>query len=156
MGEAKQMLFARNLISICVDSNENADFQGCIWHQYSDDPIKFGSVTSMLALVDGLMDEWDFPQKGLEQREFVSKEHPKHKRDVVADDELVIDKDQSRHRTRNIQSKKGKLGTFVVQIAYRQNATWQGQVVISDTNDKKAFSSAMELIRIMSDSLKGV
>ena len=155
MGEAKQMLFARNLISICVDSAENADFQGVVWHQYSDDPIEFGSVTSLLTSVDSLMDEWDFPQRGLEQREFVSKERPRHKRDVVADDELVIDKVKLRHGTRNIQGKQGKLGTFVVQIAYRQNATWQGNVVVSKTNDKKSFSSAMDLIRIMSDSMKG-
>ncbi len=155
MGDAKQMLFARNLISICVDSNENADFQGNVWHQYSDDPICFKSATSMLTMVDGLMDEWDFPQKGLEQREFVSTEHRRHQRVEVADDELVIDKVQKRHGTRNIQNKKGKLGTFIVQIAFRQNATWQGNVVVVDTNDKKTFSSAMELIRIMSDSLKG-
>ncbi|SCY05238.1 hypothetical protein [Butyrivibrio sp. INlla14] len=155
MGDAKQMLFARNLISICVDSNENADFQGNVWHQYSDDPISFKSVTNMLTMVDSLMDEWDFPQKGLEQREFVSTERPRHQRVDVADEELVIDKVQKRHGTRNIQNKKGKLGTFIVQIAFRQNATWQGNVVVVDTNDKKTFSSAMELIRIMSDSLKG-
>ena len=156
MSEAKQMLFARNLISICVDSNDNADFQGKIWHQYSDDPIEFGCVTGLLTIVDGLMDEWDFPQKSLEQREFGSKkEHPRHKRDVVVDDELVIDKVQQRHGIRNIQGKSGKLGTFVVQIAYRQNATWQGQVVIVESNSKESFSSAMELIKIMSNSLKG-
>lgn len=155
MSDAKQMLFARNLINICVDSNDNADYQGCVWHQYSDDPIKFGSVTSMLTMVDELLDEWDFPQKGLEQREFISKEHPNHKRNVVVDDELVIDKVQKRHGTRNIQGRRGNLGSFVVQVAYRQNATWQGQVVINDSNEKIPFSSAMELIRIMNDSLKG-
>lgn len=154
MSDAKQMLFARNLISICVDSDENADYQGSVWHQYSDEPIRFKSVTSLLSAVDGLMDEWDFPQKSLEQREFVTKEHHKHVRDVVADEELMIDKVQSRHGTRNIQNKKGKIGTFVVQIAFRQNATWQGYVVVSETNEKKSFSSAMELIRIMGDSIK--
>ena len=109
----------------------------------------------MLSMIDGLMDEWDFPQKGLEQREFVSTEHHKHQRVDVADDELIIDKIQKRHGTRNIQNKKGKLGTFIVQVAFRQNATWQGNVVIVNSNEKKSFSSAMELIRIMSDSLKG-
>ncbi len=155
MSDAKQMLFARNLINICVDGNENADFQGNVWHQYSDDPICFKSVTSMLTLVDDLMDEWDFPQKGLDHRQFVSAEHHRHQRVDVVDEELIIDKIQKKNGTRNIQNKKGKLGTFIVQIAFRQNDTWQSNVVIVDTNDKKTFSSAMELIKIMGNYLKG-
>ncbi|WP_029231942.1 hypothetical protein [Butyrivibrio sp. VCB2006] len=155
MGEAKQMLFARNLISICVDSDENADYQGCLWHQYSDDPIRFESATGMFSTMDDLMDNWDFPQKSLEQRQFIPKEHHAHKRDVVKDDELVIDKVQKQHGTRNIQGKKGKLATFIVHVAFRQNATWQGHVVIVNTNEKKSFSSAMELLRIIDDNMKG-
>ena len=155
MSEAKQMLFARNLISICVDDNENADYQGCLWHQYSDDPIPFVSASSMLTIMDNLMDDWDFPQKGLEQREFVQKEHQTHKRKQTSDDELTIDKIQKQHGTRNIQGKKGKLATFIVQVAFRQNATWQGHVVVVSTNEKKSFSSVMELLRIMDKSITG-
>ena len=153
--EPKQMLFARNLISICVDGNENADYQGCLWHQYSDDPISFRSATEMLAIMDDLMDGWDFPQKSMEQREFVPTEHPTHRRKEVRDEELVIDKIQKQHGTRNIQGKRGKLATFIVQVAFRQNATWQGNVVLANSNEKKAFSSAMELLRIMDDGMKG-
>ena len=101
------------------------------------------------------MDDWDFPQKGLEQREFIPKEPHAHKRNVVKDDELVIDKIQKQHGVRNIQGKKGKLATFVVQVAFRQNATWQGHVVVASSNEKKSFTSAMELLRIMDDSMKG-
>ncbi|MBQ6589043.1 MAG: hypothetical protein IJI01_10235 [Butyrivibrio sp.] len=155
MSEAKQMLFARNLISICIDDNENADYQGCLWHQYSDDPIPFESATAMVTIMDNLMDEWDFPQKGLEQRVFIPKEHQPHRRKEVKDDELVIDKIQKQHGTRNIQGKKGRLATFVVQVAFRQNATWQGHVVVASSNEKKSFSSVMELLRIMDDSMKG-
>ena len=153
MSEAKQMLFARNLISICVDGIENADYQGCLWHQYSDDPIHFGSVAGMITTMDNLMDDWDFPQKGLDQREFFPKEHRIHRRNKGQDDDLVIDKVQKQHGTRNIQGKRGKLDTFIVHVAYRQNATWQGQVVVASTNEKISFSSAMELLRIMDKSL---
>lgn len=153
MSEAKQMLFARNLISICVDGIENADYQGCLWHQYSDDPIHFESATGMITTMDNLMDDWDFPQKGLDQREFSPKEHRIHRRNEVQDDELVIDKVKKQHGTRNIQGKRGKLDTFIVHVAYRQNATWQGQVVVASTNEKISFSSAMELLRIMDKSL---
>ncbi|KUJ24914.1 hypothetical protein AR437_03050 [Christensenella hongkongensis] len=43
----------------------------------------------------------------------------------------------------------GKKATFIVQIQYRQNATWQGQVVWSEKNEKKKFRSALELIKLI-------
>ena len=42
----------------------------------------------MVTIMDNLMDEWDFPQKGLEQREFIPKEHPAHKRKEVRKSKL--------------------------------------------------------------------
>ena len=39
MSETKQMLFARNLICACIESDDNADYQGLIYHQYADNPI---------------------------------------------------------------------------------------------------------------------
>lgn len=155
MGETKHMLFARNLITICVDDQERADFQGTLWHQYSDEPISFGSMTSMLTKMDGLMDEWDFPQKGLDQRVFIKEDKPRHSRDRAVDGELIIDKVQEMNGTRNIQNKRGRIATFVVQVAMRQNATWQGRVVSVDDDVQEDFQSAMELMRIMLRRIEG-
>ncbi len=155
MSEAKQMLFARNLMTICVDGNENADYQGSLWHQYSDYPIDFSSATGLLNKMDELMDDWDFPQKGLENRSFVHGSKARYSKNDVSGGELVIDKVQEQNGTRNIQNKKGKLGTFIVQVAYRQKATWQGHVVIVEANEKKSFSSTMDFLRIMDERLGG-
>ncbi len=54
---------------------------------------------------------------------------------------------------RNIQNKKGKLGTFVIQVAFRQNASWQGQVLYQEAEKTMEFESAMELIRFMDKML---
>ena len=50
---------------------------------------------------------------------------------------------------RNIQNKKGSLGTFVVQVSYRQKATWQGRVIYSEENEQYDFSSAKALVELM-------
>ena len=159
MSEAKQMLFASNLICVCIDDNENADYQGYLWHQYSDDPISFSGIYDMLIKADDLFDTWDFPQRSLERREFGHEEQEDH-RDKgfpkVFDEpseELVIDKIQRQSGTRNIQGKKGNLGTFIIQVAFRQNATWQGHVITVESNEKNDFGSAMELVRIMDRAL---
>ena len=148
MTDNGQLIFARNLICICVDGNENVDYQGMIWHQYSDEPLNFTGVLQMLKVIDELMDEWDFPQKGLMERSLVNKKTPSY---VPRDDqdELLIDKIQSECGTRNIQDKRGKKATFIVQISFRQKATWQGQVICAEADEKKDFQSAMELLRIM-------
>nr|WP_297704397.1 hypothetical protein [uncultured Butyrivibrio sp.] len=154
MSDAKQMMFAKNLISVCINGSKNGDFQGALYHQYADEPIPFDSVIKLLILVDELLDEWDFPQKSLDPRTFKAPNVVRNTRRTNSEDELVIDKIQQAYGTRNIQKQSGELGTFIVQIVYRQNATWQGQVLMVETNEKKEFSSAMELLRIMDDSLK--
>ena len=148
MSETKQMLFAKNLMCICIDGMDNSEYQGRIWQQYSDDPIEFESGIRMLGIMDSLMDEWDFPQRGLDDRTF---DKSCKKSNTIADtrDDLTIDKVAQIFGTRNIQNKKGAISTFVVQVAMRQRATWQGKVICVETNDKKEFESAMQLLRII-------
>lgn len=153
MSEAKQMLFARNLMSVCVNGNDNAEYQGEIWTQYQDEPIAFMSVTDMLTKMDEQMDEWDFPQKALEQRHFMKNNHSE-KNNENDSDTLIIDRIQGKNGTRNVQNKKGALGTFVVHVAFRQKATWQGEVIHTESNEKLSFSSAMELVKIIGNCIK--
>ena len=151
MSEAKQMLFARNVICICVEKKEGGDYIGLLWHQYSDNPIEFNGVSDMLMLMDDLYDEWDFPQRGLDKREF---NKSKDTQLMNADpDNLVIDKVQQEAGVKNVQNKKGTLSTFMVQVKFRQNATWQGTVIHSESNTKKDFESAMELVDIMDKAM---
>lgn len=150
MGESKQMLFAKNLICVCVDTNEDADYQGLIYHQYSDSPVEFDGMTDFLVKAEELFDTWDFPQRGLAQRSFKKStrnevEYKKRK----LEEKLPIEIIQESEGVRNVQNKKGKLGTFVVQVAFRQDATWQGHVIHQEEDEKTDFASALELVRII-------
>ena len=48
---------------------------------------------------------------------------------------------------------KGDLATFVVHVQYRQNATWQGKVVWTDTKQESHFRSALELVKLMDNAM---
>ena len=150
MSDSKQMLFARNLICVCIDDNQDADYQGLIYHQYADDPIRFNGIASMILEMENLFDEWDFPQRGLAERKF-DKKKENHKRPVpeTEDDKLKIEIISDTHGVRNVQNKKGKLGTFVIQVVFRQDASWQGHVIYQEDNEKLDFNSALELIKII-------
>lgn len=47
-----------------------------------------------------------------------------------------------------------KANTFVVQIAYQQNDTWQGTVKWIDQNKEEHFRSALELIHMIDNAIK--
>ena len=150
MSDSKQMLFARNLICVCIDDNKDADYQGLIYHQYADEPISFNGIADMILEMENLFDEWDFPQRGLAERKF-DKKKENHKRPVpeTEDDKLKIEIISDTHGVRNVQNKKGKLGTFVIQVVFRQDASWQGHVICQEENKKLDFNSALELIKII-------
>ena len=44
-------------------------------------------------------------------------------------------------------------GTFIVDVKYRENATWQGKVIWAEKNKEQYFRSALELLKMMEDAL---
>lgn len=44
---------------------------------------------------------------------------------------------------------QSKTATFIIQIKYRENCTWQGTVEWIEKRQKMTFRSALELIRII-------
>ena len=156
MAETKQMLFAKNLVCVCVEQVKDGDFSGILYHQYADDPVAFTSAADFLLKMEELMDEWDFPQRGLAERFFKKEARDnsgKHYLLKEGDDRLPIEIIQDMNGVRNVQNKKGTLGTFVVQVVFRQDATWQGHVIHQEKNEKKDFRSALELVKYMDSSI---
>ncbi len=156
MSGSRQVLFAKNLICVCINGHDNAEYQGAIYHQYADDEVCFESISDFLLKAEELFDQWDFPQRGLAQRFFKRGQNPdigyKKKK---PDEKLPIDIIQEENGVRNVQNKKGELGTFVIQVVFRQDATWQGHVIHQESNSKMDFESAMELVRFMDKALDG-
>lgn len=51
-------------------------------------------------------------------------------------------------------SANSKTNTFVVQVAYNQNNTWQGTVKWIEGQSEQCYRSALELIRMIDDAVK--
>ncbi|MCI8982442.1 MAG: hypothetical protein HFG78_08560 [Hungatella sp.] len=50
-------------------------------------------------------------------------------------------------------SETGKKATFIVNVQYRQNATWQGKVLWAETEKSCNFRSALELLKLIDGAL---
>ncbi|MDR2089751.1 MAG: hypothetical protein LBP73_10405 [Clostridiales Family XIII bacterium] len=48
----------------------------------------------------------------------------------------------------------GTLGTFVIRILNRQNATWQGVVTRVDKKEEQPFRSLLELIKLIDSTFE--
>lgn len=137
-------LCAPNLICIGIDSENKGEYVGRIWHQYAEDPLFFHGVMEMLWLIEDLLDQWDFPQRSMESRVFIKKKTESCKKKERG--EFCVDESR-------IKNKNGDQGTFIVHVRYRQNATWQGEVIWADQNKRQNFRSALELIKLMDSAL---
>lgn len=56
--------------------------------------------------------------------------------------------------TREEKAEEKALATFKVDVMFRQNASWQGNLVWLDKKEESQFRSALEFIMIMDGALR--
>lgn len=137
---------ARNLVSVCVDAVDGREISGRLYTKYYENPVLFNGISELISDMERFFDEIRYPQASTEARSFRkqsgSESSPPERKEVV---EVMSSKD--------VLAQKGNKGTFVVHIQYRQNATWQGNVVWAEKNITQSFRSALELLKLIDSSL---
>ena len=58
------------------------------------------------------------------------------------------------YNARRIENKHGEKGTFVIYVKYRQNATWQGEMLWLEGNLKISFRSVLELLKLIDSTFE--
>ncbi len=139
---AKTAMHSPNMICVCVNEQHGKDYSGMLWHQYQDEPIPFSTAVGMIEEMDRLYDQWRFPQRSTLVRSFESAAH------TAIHEEAMIGMEGSK-----IADRSGSLGTFIVNVKFRQNATWQGEVVWAEKQERIYFRSALELLKLIDGAL---
>lgn len=145
MNKAGWGMHSPNLICVCVDTRTGDEYEGRLWHQYEDRPISYLGMMDLIRKMDALYDEWNFPQSSTRSRSFIPPEDPVRK---ISRKGAQREMDAGR-----IQEKHGDIGTFLVHVKYRQNSTWQGEVMWAEKRKRQYFRSALELIKLMDSAL---
>jgi hypothetical protein len=147
MARVNEKLCAPNLIVVGVDKIHNRDYEGRIWTQYDAAPAVFSNTMDLLRKADRFFDRIQFPQRATQPRSFGNEmEVGEHKSPPENRKERKI-------TMKEIDHNRGEKGTFIVQVKYRQNSTWQGQVIWAEENKKVYFRSALELMRLIDNAL---
>lgn len=131
-----------NIICICIDKIYDGNGSGKFYHCYSKEPVYFIDICNLVIEIDNLFDSINFPQASTKLREFWKNNNEN------------VGKELEKHMTpKEVTEQKGSHATFVVHVQYRQNSTWQGNVVWADKNVTKNFRSALELIKLIDNAL---
>ncbi len=130
-----------NLISICIDSIEDGEMSGKIYHCYSKEPVTFSNIIRMIEAAEVFFDQIRFPEASTQMRSFEKKEPVVEARlEKVCMPEEVLEK-------------RGGKGTFLLNVRYRQNSSWQGEIQWIEENVVYQFCSVLDLIKILSNAL---
>ena len=146
MGDSEERIYGKNLVCICVDSIRNGDMQGVIWTPYEEKETAFNGNYDLIMQLDNLYDYWDFPQRTASYRTFGKKDRSKdyHNPNSI----------RKRDEIRNVKSFRGEKMTFLLQVRFRQHASWQGQVLWAEKKKKLHFRSVLELMKLFDSAIE--
>lgn len=131
-------------LGICLDAHDTDTFEGRIFVSICKEPIPFKSVHGLITEMNKALETVGVPHPFFEYRTFTDKPAvaPKEKKD-----ELPRPHYDHGHYS-------GEIATFLVNILYRQNASWQGTVTWVEDDKTMNFRSALELFVLMESALQ--
>ena len=104
----------------------------------------------MLRIMERLFDSKGFPEAYMSPRAFDSARNNKN----IHEMEENIAVNDAMNPTSPLEQ-DGTRCTFEIAVKFRQNATWQGQILWTEKNLKQNFRSALEMLLLMDEALAG-
>ncbi|WP_252198198.1 hypothetical protein [Clostridium sp. MCC353] len=135
---------APNLLCICIDKAGGGRYVGRMYDKYSKQPFLFEELGQLVNRMEYLFDRIGYPQASTAVRHFA-----KDKTNRIQKKEGMMQV----LKTEDIISQSGSRATFVVHVQYRQNATWQGNIMWAETQQCSSFRSALELLKLIDGAL---
>lgn len=127
---------------IYLSNAKHEDFCGYLEHRAGNQIWRFDDMVTLLALHERLFSNLKYPQTACELRSMdTTRPNNRKKRKF-----MTVDKSEMPLETNP---------TFVVNVLYRQNASWQGTVQWVEGGIEKSFRSTLELIRLMDSVVNG-
>ncbi len=133
----------QNVFFIYVDEGASHRLRGRYWHSGLSRPAEFSDMDGLMLSLDRAMNDLKCPESSTAERRFGKRKQPREARG-----------EETALREETSPSRKGEKATFVVQVQYRQHASWQGNVVWAERGERKPFRSVLELIKLIDSALE--
>ncbi|MCL2151891.1 MAG: hypothetical protein FWH57_02860 [Oscillospiraceae bacterium] len=131
-----------------ISSFNDGTIRGELHSQYLEAPCVFFDVIYMIEKMEEIFDSKGFPMMFLKPRAFSDSRQAVRKNKTVKNYAMkdIIDI----KATEGLEVAKC---TFEIAVRFRQNATWQGQIIWAEKNLKQNFRSVLEMLRLMDEAL---
>jgi hypothetical protein len=129
-------------VAVIIDEKENSGFSGIVKSFYFNSFARFLSLDELLFAMEDLFDALQYPMQTVKYRLFTNKTSRAIK------PKQVYMMEQSEISQMNTDKT-----TFIINVLYRQNATWQGNIHWVNQNQTMSFRSTNELIKLMESAL---
>ena len=133
--------------NLCIDKFVDDEVIGKFYHCFSDKPVEFKTAFGMINSFEKVMDMIGYPQKTTKRRIFIGSGLNEVNK-VKELTKIMSDTDVMKNR--------GEKATFIVEVKYRENATWQGTVKWVEENKEQNFRRALELIKLIDSASESI
>ena len=135
---------------VCIDTMEHYEFAGKILNPYMQKIYSFKGVKEFLDIMDNFFDEIGFPQPYYSERTFDdTKTFASYSRkDAVEINSCWVEN--------NFEEYSGDIVTFILNVKFRQNASWQGNIEWREKKISNNFRSSLELIKLIDSAIENV
>lgn len=131
---------------LCVDSLESHDYSGTAYNPYLPRPVVFQGIKSYLDAMEDFFNDISFPQSYFESRSFLNSKTELEQKPVASPERFSDNSLFNEH--------SGKLATFEVEVRFRKNATWQGELLWKERQQSAPFRSTLELIKLVDNAIR--
>ena len=123
---------------ICIDSYDQRILKGRMYNACLENGIEFVGVMDFLQNMEKMLEEHQSPQSFSAKRRFSPN----------AGERPTLHTEQSQ--------KSGRKATFVLRLLFRQNASWQGNIIYAEKNLTSSFRSVLELLTLVDSVLSEI
>ena len=151
--------------SFLVNIKQDADgrFYGTISHMFYEYDEAFCGLDTAILKMDNMLNDIGSVQASTKLRDFNSKENRKKKSKVTNLSQKVKNeaekknspKEQYRTTEELMKMTQGQLNYFIIDIMYRQNSSWQGNITWRNSSKRprrEMFRSVLELLKLIQSS----
>lgn len=141
--QEKLNAFSNEIISICADVRGDFGVSGRVYHCGATGAEPFQSIDDIINKVEIILNNSGVPQQAVELRSFTKKPSRLYNYRVMN----VI------RTPKEVVEERGKIATFLLHVKYRQNATWQGNIMWIERDMTMSFRSVLELLKLIDSAI---
>ena len=123
---------------------------GDLYSRFLNKPYRFNSLIKMINKMEDIFDELKFPMAFFRSRTFGDAKRAGEKQESEDKESM---KDETNAIPNFPEEQGSKKCTFEISVRYRQNASWQGEILWADKNLKQNFRSVLEMLKLMDEAL---